>query len=89
MKFSDFKVGQLVGVQFPYSKDPQKKYGFKILEVDVNNARIVVRDVKTDEVRGFGWRDPFAKGPFAKHSERPLYTADLPHWRLIEDTPCS
>ena len=86
MKFSDFKVGQLVGVSFPYSKNPEKKYGFRILEIyDV--GRIVVLDIKTNEKRGFNWKDWNAPGFYAKYSDRPIYQQDLPHWKLVESAP--
>lgn len=74
MKPSEMKPGQLLGVQFPYSLTPEKKFGFKVIGIRqpswTPHVGVMVRDVKTNEIRTFAFQG---------------MDEDVPGWKLIED----
>lgn len=71
MKVLEIKVGQVLGAYFPYSPDPNKRYGFRV-ERKFGNGRWGVRDVKTKEYMWF---------------KQPDADLDMKNWYIVEDVP--
>lgn len=80
MKIDDVKVGQVIGAVYPYSDEPTRKYGYRVLktiEKYDGGGDVYVQDVKTGEK---GWH-------FFIKDDAYTYDRYYSDWTLIEDVP--
>lgn len=74
MKLCEMRFGQTLAVTFPYSEEPERKYGFRVVEVGHSWVRVL--NVKTGKMQVYG--EPGLTYDPDKEWD---------NWRLLESSP--